>query len=90
MLVNKIDLLPYVSFDVDKAIEHARRVNPQLEVIQVSATTGEGFEAWLAWLEAGVAAQAARQGDSVEALKRRVAALEAQLAAGSAQSPAQS
>ena len=90
MLVNKIDLLPYVSFDVDKAVEHARRVNPQLEVIRVSATTGEGFDAWLAWLEAGVAAQATKRGNTVEALKRRVATLEAQLAAGSTESPTRS
>ena len=81
MLVNKIDLLPYVSFDVDKAIEHARRVNPQLEVIQVSATTGEGFDAWLAWLETGLAAQIAKRQESVDVLKRRVAELEAQLTA---------
>ncbi|MDQ5916648.1 MAG: hydrogenase nickel incorporation protein HypB, partial [Pseudomonadota bacterium] len=80
MLVNKVDLLPYVSFDVDKAIEHARRVNPQLEVIRVSATTGEGFDEWLAWLESGLAAQLARRQESMESLKRRVADLEAQLA----------
>jgi hydrogenase nickel incorporation protein HypB len=80
MLVNKVDLLPYLSFDVDKAIEHARRVNPQLEVIRVSATTGEGFDEWLAWLESGLAAQLARRQESMEALKRRVADLEAQLA----------
>lgn len=88
MLINKIDLLPYVSFDVDKAIKHARRVNPQLEVIQVSATTGAGFDAWLAWLAVGVAAQSAKRSDTVESLKRRVAALEAQLEAGLPQSPA--
>lgn len=81
MLVNKVDLLPYLSFDVDKAIEHARRVNPQLEVIRVSATTGEGFDEWLAWLESGLAAQLARRQESMESLKRRVADLEAQLAA---------
>lgn len=81
MLVNKIDLLPYVSFDVDKAIEHARRVNPKLEVIRVSATTGEGFGEWLSWLERGLAAQLARRQETVDSLKRRVAELEAQLAA---------
>jgi hydrogenase nickel incorporation protein HypB len=85
MLVNKIDLLPYLAFDVEKAIEHARRVNPQLEVIRVSATTGEGFDDWLAWLQAGVAAQSAKRQETVDALKRRIAALEAQLAAHPAQ-----
>ena len=52
MLVNKIDLLPYLNFPVDKAIEYALRVNPQLQVIQVSATTGAGFDAWLGWIDA--------------------------------------
>jgi len=50
MLVNKTDLLPYVSFDVARCIEHARRVNPGIEVIEVSATTGAGMDAWLSWL----------------------------------------
>jgi len=81
MLVNKVDLLPYVNFDLDQAIAHARRVNPGLQVIQVSATTGEGFADWLAWLEAGLAAQAAKKQETVASLKRRVAELEAQLAA---------
>jgi hydrogenase nickel incorporation protein HypB len=53
MLLNKIDLLPYLSFDVERAIEFARRVNPNIEVLRLSATTGEGMEAWLAWLERG-------------------------------------
>ena len=50
MLVNKTDLLPHLSFDMQKAIEFALRVNPRLQVIPLSATTGEGFEAWLDWL----------------------------------------
>jgi len=56
MLVNKCDLLPYLQFDVDKAIAYARRVNPLIEVIRVSATTGEGMADWLAWIEKGAAA----------------------------------
>lgn len=55
MLLNKCDLLPYLQFDVAKAIEFARRVNPRLQVIQTSATSGEGMAEWLAWIEAGVA-----------------------------------
>jgi hydrogenase nickel incorporation protein HypB len=51
MLLNKCDLLPHLSFDVDKAIESARRVNPAIQVIRVSATTGEGMGDWLGWLE---------------------------------------
>ncbi len=52
MLLNKIDLLPYLQFDVDRCIEYARRVNPAIKVLQVSATTGEGMEGWYRWLDA--------------------------------------
>ena len=51
MVLNKIDLLPYVAFDVARCIELARRVNPSIEILQLSATTGEGMEAWLHWLD---------------------------------------
>lgn len=51
MLLNKIDLLPYLNFDVDACIANAKQVNPNIQVIQVSATCGEGMDAWLAWLE---------------------------------------
>ena len=60
MLMNKCDLLPYLSFNVDAAIAFARRVNPGIEVIEVSATTGQGMDAWLAWLERGAAGARAR------------------------------
>jgi hydrogenase nickel incorporation protein HypB len=50
MLLNKIDLLPYVAFDVEKCIEYAQRVNPNIQILQVSATTGEGMEKWFQWL----------------------------------------
>lgn len=50
-IINKIDLLPYVQFDVEKAKEYARRVNHHLEFIELSATTGEGMEDWLTWLD---------------------------------------
>ncbi|WP_066338101.1 hydrogenase nickel incorporation protein HypB [Azohydromonas lata] len=50
MLINKVDLLPYVSFDVERCIAYARRVNPAIEVLQVSATRGDGMDAWLHWL----------------------------------------
>ena len=55
MLLNKCDLLPYLNFDVDQAIAFARQVNPSLQVIRTSATSGEGLEEWLAWLEGGLA-----------------------------------
>lgn len=51
MILNKIDLLPYLHFDVEACIANAKRVNPNIQVIKVSATSGEGMEAWLAWLE---------------------------------------
>ncbi len=50
-LINKVDLLPYVSFDVEKMKDLARRVNPNLNFIEVSATKGTGMEDWLAWLK---------------------------------------
>jgi hydrogenase nickel incorporation protein HypB len=46
MILNKIDLLPYVKFDVEKCIAYAREVNPHIEILQVSATTGEGMPEW--------------------------------------------
>jgi hydrogenase nickel incorporation protein HypB len=54
MLLNKVDLLPYLSFDVERAIDYARRVNPRLEVIRTSATSGEGMAEWLAWIDQGL------------------------------------
>ncbi|WP_347906070.1 hydrogenase nickel incorporation protein HypB [Pseudomonas purpurea] len=50
MIISKIDLLPYVDFDVDACIAFARRINPEIEVMQLSATSGEGLERWYAWL----------------------------------------
>jgi hydrogenase nickel incorporation protein HypB len=79
LLINKIDLLPYVSFKVDLAIDYARRVNPDLQVFCVSAMTGEGFAEWLSWLQAGCAAQQARKQATVASLQRRIAELEAQI-----------
>ena len=80
MLLNKIDLLPYVRFDVEAAIANAHRVNPELRVLQLSATSGEGFDDWLSWIEAGLAGVRGQQAVTVEALRRRIAELEAQLA----------
>jgi len=51
MLLNKIDLVPYLNFDVEKCKEMARRVNPGIRIIDVSAKTGEGMAEWYAWLE---------------------------------------
>jgi len=50
-VINKIDLLPYVQFDVQKAKDYALQVNPHLVFFEVSATTGQGMDAWYKWLE---------------------------------------
>jgi hydrogenase nickel incorporation protein HypB len=52
MLLTKIDLLPYVPFKADLARENARRVHPDMEIIDVSSTTGEGLDRWMNWLSA--------------------------------------
>ncbi|WP_433636680.1 hydrogenase nickel incorporation protein HypB [Kluyvera georgiana] len=51
MLLNKVDLLPYLNFDVEKCLACAREVNPEIEIILISATSGEGMDTWLNWLE---------------------------------------
>lgn len=49
-LINKTDLLPYVDFDLELVKKHALSVNPHLHIMELSARTGEGMEAWIAWL----------------------------------------
>lgn len=53
MLLNKCDLLPYLTFDADLAVANARRVNPDIKVIRTSATSGEGMQEWQEWIKAG-------------------------------------
>ncbi|MBI2313521.1 MAG: hydrogenase nickel incorporation protein HypB [Betaproteobacteria bacterium] len=81
MLLNKVDLLPYLQFNAPLCIEYARRVNPNIRVILTSAVTGEGLDEWLAWLAEGLAQARKQKSESIEALKRRVAELEAKLSA---------
>lgn len=50
MIINKTDLLPYVDFDVERCIGYARQVNPDIEIIQLSASKGDNFSAWTDWL----------------------------------------
>ncbi|WP_319558459.1 hydrogenase nickel incorporation protein HypB [Thiomicrorhabdus sp.] len=50
MVLNKVDLLPYLDFDVDACIQYAQKVNPNIEVLLVSAKSGEGMDEWLNWL----------------------------------------
>jgi hydrogenase nickel incorporation protein HypB len=79
MLLNKVDLLPYLNFNVPLCIEYARRINPYIRVILTSAVSDEGMEEWQDWLEAGMKQAAAQKANEVDALKRRVAELEAEL-----------
>jgi hydrogenase nickel incorporation protein HypB len=74
MILNKTDLLPHTDFDVERCIGFARRVNPDIVVLQLSARTGEGFDEWLAWINEG------RKRMVIERIRR----LEAKLAAARA------
>lgn len=52
VLVNKVDLLPHLNFDIERCIANIRVVNPNAEVVRVSAISGEGMDKWYAWLAA--------------------------------------
>ncbi|PLX78239.1 MAG: hydrogenase accessory protein HypB [Desulfuromonas sp.] len=54
VLINKIDLLPYLDFDLEKCRDMARHVNPDAKILELSCKSGEGMDAWYAWLRAGV------------------------------------
>ena len=56
LLINKIDVLPYFDFDMDKVQEYARRRNPNIKIFPISAKTGEGVDAWCHWLKEQVRA----------------------------------
>ena len=60
MVLNKIDLLPYVPFDVDRALRFAREVNPSIQWFLTSAQTGEGLDRWFQFLRQQVAIPASR------------------------------
>ncbi|GCE24304.1 GTP-binding protein [Dictyobacter kobayashii] len=51
MIINKIDLLPYVDYDLATVKRFALAVNPQLQMFELSCRTGEGLDAWCAWLQ---------------------------------------
>lgn len=63
MILAKTDLLPHLDFDVGQTISNARKVNPGIKVLQVSAKTGEGIDAWLQWIKAARALAAIGRGD---------------------------
>ena len=50
MILNKTDLLPYLDFDVERCIEYAKHVNPDIKIIQLSAKSGEGMDQWIDWI----------------------------------------
>lgn len=50
MVINKMDLLPYVDFNVARCIEYARRINPQIQIVQTAAVNNEGLQTWFQWL----------------------------------------
>lgn len=54
MIINKIDLLPYVDFDVAKCEEFARRVNPNIQIVKLSTTKKDNFSQWTNWLAENV------------------------------------
>ncbi len=55
-IINKIDLLPYVPFDIEKVKANAKKVNHKLEIIELSCTSGEGLQHWYDWLKLKVLA----------------------------------
>jgi len=59
MVLNKIDLLPYVSFDPSLARENALRINPDIAIFETSCTTGAGLDAWNGWLRQRIEARQA-------------------------------
>jgi len=81
MLLNKVDLLPHLRFDVAACLANARRVNPAIEIIELSATSDQGMDSWLDWIARGAGTARQQRLDPVQALKRRVAELEAQVQA---------
>lgn len=54
LIINKVDVLPYFDFDMEKVIEYAHMRNPKLKIFPISAKTGEGVDAWCEWLRESV------------------------------------
>lgn len=71
MILSKVDLLPHLTFDVDRCLDYARRINPEITLLKLSTVSGEGMEAWLDWIAAG----------RKHVLAQRASAMEAKLAA---------
>ncbi|ALC18034.1 hydrogenase nickel incorporation protein HypB [Desulfuromonas soudanensis] len=71
MLINKIDLLPYLRFDLEKCKTFARRVNPKITILELSCQSGVGMEGWYAWLAAGLSRKKALKDLTTEARRHR-------------------
>jgi hydrogenase nickel incorporation protein HypB len=54
LIINKIDLLPYVNCSVEKIRNNALSINPQLKIFETSCTTGEGIGDWCKWIESNI------------------------------------
>ncbi|AZR81072.1 hydrogenase nickel incorporation protein HypB [Thiomicrospira sp. S5] len=76
MVLNKVDLLPYLDFDVDACIQYAQKVNPNIEVLPVSAKSGEGMDEWLNWL---VSRRNGKLNSFAERIQSQVSAIESAL-----------
>ena len=62
-LLNKVDLLPYLDYDKDKAIDYIHQVQPDMPIFEISAKTEEGFKPWLEWLVGKVRQKSQRTDD---------------------------
>jgi len=67
MILNKIDLLPYVPFDPQLALDNARRIHPEIEVIETSCITGAGLDLWMGWLARRAQAKAKTRKPALDA-----------------------
>ena len=79
LIINKIDVLPYFDFDMDKVVEYAHMRNPRLKIFPISAKTGEGVDAWCDWLRQQVKDWTEfcgfrRRNEKYAALARRISA----------------
>jgi hydrogenase nickel incorporation protein HypB len=70
MILNKVDLLPYVPFKIELARENARSINPKVDIIETSCTTGAGLDEWLTWLAARAEKKKAEVMQAAEAVCR--------------------
>jgi len=80
MIINKIDLLPHLNFNIKQCNAFALRINPKLKVLQLSATSGQGMNEWLDWLITSTDNARHLRWQNIKLLQNRIAELEAQLA----------